>query len=75
MKKLLLIGGAVLTLAAVGCKKDYTCDCTYDAGTLGTQTASYTVKDTKKNAEEWCEGNQTTITVGAQSYTWSCTLK
>ncbi|MCI5054810.1 MAG: hypothetical protein MRY83_01810 [Flavobacteriales bacterium] len=74
MKKLLLIGGAVLTLAAVGCKKDYTCECTATSAGISV-SASYTTKDTKKNAETWCEGYNASSSAGGITTTTTCTLK
>lgn len=57
MKKVIATGAlAVLGVVALSsCKKEYTCECSYDfAGT--TMTTSTVIKDTKKNAEDACEG-------------------
>ncbi|HLP14159.1 MAG TPA: hypothetical protein VK177_19665 [Flavobacteriales bacterium] len=56
MKKGLLFGGALLAIALVSCKKDYTCKCTYTSGGV---SVDYTViyKETKKSAAyAVCEG-------------------
>jgi len=60
MKKVTLILGVAL-LALSACKKEYTCECTVDLGIFGTSTASTTIKDTKKKAEEACDGGDSSI--------------
>ncbi|MDC1204024.1 hypothetical protein N8085_01325 [Salibacteraceae bacterium] len=69
MKKLLLVAAAGFMIAGMSsCKKDYTCTCTTPETTvLGftvpAQSASTTINDTKKNAEEACEaGTQSGVT-------------
>lgn len=74
MKKLIFSLSAVIMLAAVSCKKDYTCDCTYTGGGL-TQTASYTINATKSDAETACDANETSVTVGTETFKWACELK
>jgi hypothetical protein len=72
MKKLLLSIAACALVATTmtSCKKEYTCDCTLtDGGT--TLTASYTLKNTKKKAEDACTAYQTTVGTA----TYKCTLK
>lgn len=52
MKKLVIAFAAIAFLAS--CKKEYTCTC--KTTLLGvTTSASTTIKDTKKNAEETCD--------------------
>jgi hypothetical protein len=61
MKKiaLTLAGIAFVAVTLTSCKKDYTCTCTFDiAGVSG--SVSETQKLSKKDAEEWCEGESTT---------------
>ncbi|GAB4251369.1 MAG: hypothetical protein Kow0079_05280 [Vicingaceae bacterium] len=72
MKKLLVLaivlGGA---MSFTACKKDYTCECTYDDGNGTTATASYTYKDTKKKAQEACDANE----VSVNGTGWTCDIK
>ena len=69
MKKFIAIAAlGVLTLAS--CKKDYTCECSSSAGGV-TISASTTIKDTKKKAEEACTAKATTT----NGVTTSCTIK
>lgn len=72
MKKLLVLaivlGGA---MSFTACKKDYTCECTYDDGNGTTGTASYTIKDTKKKAEDACNAYETAI----NGTSWKCDIK
>lgn len=73
MKKL-SISLAVVAMAAFtlsSCKKDYTCECSYSDNLGNKFTASTVINDTKKNAEDACTANQTTI----GSYTWKCEIK
>jgi hypothetical protein len=49
MKKVLLVS-AFAVLALASCKKDYTCSCK----TLGTETSTTTINDTKAKAEDKC---------------------
>ena len=75
MKKfitLFLVAGFVFAFSS--CKKDYTCECTYTDSTT-TQTASYTINDTKKNAEDACSAYATSVTVGTETFTWDCGIK
>lgn len=72
MKKLFtVVMGVVFVAALTSCKKNYTCTCTYDDGAGTTGSASYTYKDTKKNAESNCDANE--IAVGSTS--WKCEIK
>ena len=58
---------AVCAIALASCKKDYTCVCTIpaivvDGVTITPETsAEVTGKFTKKDAEEWCEGQGTDV--------------
>ena len=55
MKNLFIIAAVLVAFGATSCKKDYTCDCTYDL--LGvSQTISYDLgKQSKKDAEAACD--------------------
>lgn len=69
MKKFIAIAAlGVLTLAS--CKKDYTCECTTTALGL-TASASTTINNTKKKAEEACTAGSTT----ANGATTTCKIK
>ena len=68
MKKVLSIAAAVVMVAGLAsCKKDRTCECTWDGDVIYTETQ----KLSKKDAEEWCEGSQTSSGGG----TIECKLK
>lgn len=62
MKKVLSLAAAGLMIAGLSsCKKEYTCECT--ATVFGiTSSASTTIKDTKKNAEEACDAGDSAVT-------------
>jgi hypothetical protein len=69
MKKVLLVA-AVAGLAMASCKKDYTCECTASAGGVSA-TASTTIHDTKKKAEDACTAKNTS----ANGATTECKIK
>lgn len=62
MKKLLLSIAAFALVATTmtSCKKEYTCECTVDFFGVKT-TTSGVIKDTKKNAKESCEKNNSAL--------------
>ena len=70
MKKVIAFGAfAVLGVVALSsCKKDYTCTCTVNGGTI---SATYT-KVKKADAEEACSSSETTYKVADASA--SCSL-
>ena len=76
MKKLifiLAIGG--LTLAS--CKKERTCECTVtttSGGQSQTATGTETYNDTKKNAKEKCEENESETTSNGSTTKVECEL-
>lgn len=70
MKKVLAIA-FIAGIAFTACKKEYTCECTYEDASGQTASSSTTIKDTKKNAEDACEGNE----VSSGGSTWTCELK
>ena len=73
MKKVFLFF-AVATFTLVSCKKERTCTCT--STTAGySQTATTTIKDTKKNAKESCEKMSSTSSSLAGTVTTKCELK
>ena len=56
MKKLLFVA-AVAAFTMTSCKKDFTCECTYDDGNGGSITQEYVMTDSKKAAAAAvCEG-------------------
>lgn len=69
MKKVILFAAAGLFVLA-SCKKDYTCECTSTNGGA-TATASTTINDTKKNAEQECEAQNES----AGTYTKTCKIQ
>ncbi len=61
MKKIVLIGGVLLSISLTSCRKDYVCRCnkTYTSGT-GTNLDNYALypyNDTKRKAEDRCHTN------------------
>jgi hypothetical protein len=62
---------AVCAFAMASCKKNYTCDCTYNDGFGGTGSMTYTFEAKKADAEAVCEGYS--VTAGGTG--WSCDLK
>jgi hypothetical protein len=70
MKKMaLILGIAFLSgIALSSCKKEYTCNCTASGGS----TATYTYKDTKKNAKEICDEWEADAGFGL---VWTCELE
>ena len=74
MKKgLLLIAGAafILALGFTSCKKDYTCECTFSAGTPSISLPYTKVK--KKDAKDACSAAETTYKIVDAAA--SCELK
>lgn len=73
MKKSFFLGIVVLTI--IGCKKKWTCDCTYEytfgSSTYSTTTSEESEKISKKDAQEWCD-QQAYSTNG---YSRSCELE
>lgn len=56
MKKVLFLSLVLGGLALTSCKKDYTCECTFEIEGLGKQTHSFEIKDAKKkDAEDGCK--------------------
>ena len=80
MKKLFVFGAAIALMATfASCKKDYTCTCssvTKDAtgDVISSGSASGTVNDTKKKAEEKCEEGNASFDAGG-GYTTTTTCK
>ncbi len=57
MKKITLLAAVVVLAASfASCKKDYTCECTYNGVVIG----SIKYKDTKKKAKDACEASNST---------------
>jgi len=73
MKKSLLAAFVVAGLFATSCKKERTCTCTSTAGGVSA-VAEYTIKDTKKNAEDACDGYEASASAGGATATVSCEL-
>lgn len=76
MKKL-LVTLSIISIAFIfgSCKKEYTCECTTTMTGFGTTTSSTTIKDTKNNAKDACEGGSSTTTVNGVSASVTCKLK
>jgi phage-related protein len=55
MKKLVLAVAALGLVSLTSCKKEYTCECSYN----GTVIGSAKIKDTKKKAKDACTGLNT----------------
>ncbi len=76
MKKTFLFAAVLGALTFTSCKKDYTCDCTsalFKTANSGVDiTATEYSKVKKKDAEEACEGIETTYK--SQWSDISCTL-
>jgi len=63
MRKLLFLGAAVAMLSVTACKKDYTCNCTFDSAS-GTPDLKIEIKKAKKqDAEDTCQAAQDTYVV------------
>ncbi len=76
MKKTLLFAGALaLIFAFSSCKKDYTCECTTAIDGVVMSTASTTVHDTKKKAEDQCENGTSSYSLFGETYTVNCKIK
>lgn len=74
MKKSLLAAFVVAGLFATSCKKERTCKCTSTV-TGGTPVVTeYTIKETKKKAEDACEGYEASSSAGGITATVSCEL-
>ena len=71
----MLILGTVL----MSCKKDYICKCTktYTGNTTTVNTAysQYTYKDTRKRAEDRCNGNDDTGSDFLGNYSINCQIQ
>ena len=70
MKKVLFSALVLGAMTLVSCKKEYTCSCSF-SGNGVSGTASTTIKDTKKNAQEECESGSAT----ANGTTTTCSLQ
>jgi hypothetical protein len=76
MKKFILSAVAVsFMFLGTSCKKNYTCECTTSDSVNGTTTtSSFVINDTKKNAEEGCNVQATTL-AGPASSSVSCSIQ
>jgi hypothetical protein len=79
-KSILLAGGLVFIASFMGsCKKDYTCKCTktYTSSTSSTTNdySVYTYKDTRKRAEDRCNGNDNSGTDVSGNYSINCAIQ
>ena len=65
----------LLILVFSGCKKEWTCACTYTynlgSQNISTSTAEQSEKISKKNADEWCDISS----VDSSGYSRTCELK
>lgn len=71
MKKILILGIAVVGLTLTSCKKERTCECTITTtidGNSTSQTVTSTTEATKKDAKEACEnGNSSQELLGIKT--------
>ena len=72
-KTIMILAASAFVLGMTSCKKDYTCTCTVDTAGI-TATASTTINDTKKNAEEACEAGNSSTTLAGITTSTTCTL-
>lgn len=73
-KALFVLMASGMFLGLVGCKKDYTCDCSVNYGSSIDSTFSFTYEGVKKSkAEEGCEAAETTYKLVDPNA--SCALK
>jgi uncharacterized protein YvpB len=78
MKKLIMAGLGIFSLALVSCKKDYTCECTTNDGSGSTLTSTTTILDASKSgAKAYCTSTKDYYYDGVAStgYSQTCTLK
>lgn len=73
MKKIAFVALAIFALTFTSCKRDWTCTCTATGGGV-TSSASTTINATKKDAEDACNAQQTTVS-GTVSVTATCELE
>lgn len=71
MKHFIFIG---LSLAFLGCRKSYTCECTANDASYNT---SQTLEMTKSAAEDWCIDQDLKYTLDNETSVpgWKCELK
>ena len=79
MKKVFLIGGALLSISLASCRKDYVCRCnkTYTSGT-GTNIDNYALypyNDTKRKAEDRCNTNNLNSSDFDGGYSIDCEIE
>lgn len=73
MKNIIITLTILISITLVSCKKEYVCSCT--ATTSGSTTTAETysgAKLSKKDAQSWCEKNNTN---SGAFYTVTCKLK
>lgn len=78
MKKITILSIAVAALSFASCKKDRTCNCTFNDGSPGAVTQNYTVvfkKVSKGSAKAACMSSKTTPDGQTDTETVNCTLK
>ncbi|HVD98157.1 MAG TPA: hypothetical protein VNB90_08115 [Cytophagaceae bacterium] len=79
MKKIIIIGLALVATTMFSCKKDYTCKCqkihTTSNGTTTTDDGTYTFKDNKAGASSSCNDQEYTGTDLQGDYSRQCDLQ
>ena len=78
MKKLIMSGLGIFSLALVSCKKDYTCECTTTDGSGGSYTDITTILDASKSgAKAYCVSKKDYYNDGVSipGYSQTCKLK
>ena len=81
MKNSILFVGALVLMGTsmVSCKKDYRCQCTKTyttgSGSSSQNSSVYTYNDTRKRAEDRCNGNTSTGTDLGGDYSVNCQIQ
>lgn len=79
MKKITIVTIAFAALSLASCKKTYTCECTIEqklVGSVSTTKMTYTTKDRKDGAKEYCDSFDMYSDFGGGDYSkTTCDLK
>ena len=78
MKKIAILSISALAISFASCKKERTCTCTFNDGSPGAQTITYTVvlkKASKSQAKAACINSKTTPDGQTDTETVTCTIK
>ncbi len=69
MRKVILLSITLAGITFTGCKKEYTCSCSYQT-LSGPVTQITKIKETSKEAEKICESYETPV----ETTNWKCEL-